>query len=113
MKKKPVKLEFITPAETGGAPPTPAELAWWREASKPERRRTLLLWIPWYTGLFTIPRLIRHPERFFAGEWMRDVLIGLGVGIVAGLLTWRLGSQKRFELRLAAKRIRDALIADN
>ncbi len=112
MTRHPARLELVTSPDIGGAPPTPEELAWWRQTSKPERRRTLLLWVPWYAGLLVIPRIIRHPGPFFAHEWIRYVPLGLLFGFGMGMLMWRITSAKRFELRLAAKRIREALVAE-
>jgi hypothetical protein len=94
-----------------GPPPSPEERAWWREASKPDRRRTFLLWIPWFSGLFILPNLLRHPATFFAGRWMIIIPTGLAAGVVAGVLNWLATSRGLFRQRLSGKRVRDALLA--
>ena len=94
-------------------PPTPDERAWWREASKPDRRRTFRLWIPWFSGLFILPYLLRHPAAFFAGRWMLVVPLGLAAGFVGGMLNWVSTSRGLFRQRLRGKRVRDALLAED
>lgn len=97
----------ITPA------PTPEEAAWWREASKPERRRSLRLWIPYYTGMFVLTQALRHPAAFFGGKWMFEVPLGLTVATASALLYWRLISRTHFRLKLQSKRLRDAVLAED
>jgi hypothetical protein len=101
-------LRFV--ATNDGDDATPGELAWWREASRVERRRTLLFWAPWIGGLVLLPSMLRDPARFFAGAWMYKVPLALVAGLVGSWVNWRLTSPRLFQVRLAAKRVRDALL---
>ena len=101
-------LRFVTKGDGDDA--TPAELAWWCEASKRERRRTLLFWAPWIGGLVLLPSLLRDPTRFFAGAWMYKLPLAIVAGAIGAWANWRFTSPLLFQVRLAAKRVRDALL---
>ena len=93
-----------------GAEPTEADLEWWRDASKPERRRYLALWIPWIAGIVIIPSAIKNPHAFFGGRWLLLIPLGIACGIVGAVTGWRLLSPSLLKARLTGKRIRDALL---
>lgn len=101
-------LRFAT--TNNGNDATPAELAWWREASKRERRRTFLFWAPWIAGLVLLPSVLRDPASFFAGAWMYKLPLALVGGFIGAWCNWRLTFPRLFQTRLAAKRVRDALL---
>ncbi len=111
---KPI-VWFKRPATTAvvKAPPaTPAEREWWREASKPHRRRMYKVMIPVFAGMPIFESLLRSPAAFFAGKWMTVVPLGVGSAVVCGLLSWYMMSGPLLRAQLPGKRIRDALVAE-
>lgn len=92
-------------------PPTEAELAWWAEARRPERRRIwLLMALPWGAVAMLQP-LLRDPAAWLAGGWLRALVAGLVAGTVMGYGMWWAQERVIFPSRLAGKRVRDALLA--
>lgn len=110
--KRRAPLELVNRDGDGGDEPTAAERAWWREASRPERRRYFLRMVPWMAGSIIIPAAIRNPRDFAGGRWLFLVPLGVFGGFITGLACWHFVSPSVFQLRLGAKRIRDALLEE-
>jgi hypothetical protein len=102
---------FIVRAPTPAITPTAEELVWWREASKPERRRIFYVWMPWYLGAMTLPAIIHDPAGFFGGKWKHVVPLTILAGLIAASLLWKTTSPGLLRRHLAGKRMRDALLA--
>lgn len=92
--------------------PTAADKLWWKEASKPSRRRHLATWIPWFGGMFLGETVFRHWADFRHGGWMTDVPLAMAVATVSALACWWWMSRIELRSRIPGKRVRDAMLAE-
>jgi hypothetical protein len=109
------RLPIVIRDQSAGASaitPTPDEQVWWREASKPERRRIFSIWMPWYMGAITLPVMVHDPSAFFGGgKWKYLVPLAIVSGLIAATLLWKTSSPGLLRRSLVGKRMRDALLA--
>ena len=109
-----LRLPFVISddrARAAAITPTADERLWWREASKPERRRILSIWTPWYLAAIILPVIVRDPTAFFGGKWKHVVPTTIIVAVIGGIVIWRASSPSLLRKHLVGKRIRDALLA--